>query len=86
DPWVRQLERIRRALRSLGIAAAAHDAPRALAERVRARLGAGGEKLASLLDALDARRYSRNAARRPDAAMTREFASEARRLRALAPR
>jgi transglutaminase-like putative cysteine protease len=86
DPWVRQLERIRRALRSLGIAAASHEAPRTLAERVRASLGVGGEKLAALLDALEARRYSRDAARRPDPAMTREFASETRRLRALAPR
>jgi len=86
DPWVRQLERIRRALRSLGIAAASHEAPRTLAERVRATLGAGGDKLAAVLDALEARRYSREAARRPDPAMTRAFASEARRLRALAPR
>ena len=86
DPWVRQLERIRRALRSLGIAAASHDAPRTLAERVRLTLGAGGEKLAALLDALEARRYSRHAARRPDPTMTREFTSEARRLRGLAPR
>jgi len=86
DPWVRQLERIRRGLRSLGIAAASHEAPRTLAGRVRATLGGGGEKLAAVLDALEARRYSRDAARRPDPAMTREFASEARRLRAVAPR
>ena len=31
DPWVRQLERLKRALRSLGIAAAPHEAPRTLA-------------------------------------------------------
>jgi hypothetical protein len=86
DPWVRQLERMRRTLRSVGIAAAPHEAPRTLAIRVRATLGSAGETLASLLDTLDARRYSRAAARRPDPALTREFASEARRLRALAPR
>ena len=40
DPWVRQLERMKRALRPLGVPAAAHDPPRALAARVRERLGA----------------------------------------------
>jgi len=86
DPWVRQLERIRRALRSLGIAAAAHEAPRTLAIRVRATLGDAGGLLAAMLDALELRRYSRNAARRPDPALTRDFAGETRRLRALASR
>ena len=37
DPWVRQLERIKRALRALDVAAAAHEAPRTLAMRVRAQ-------------------------------------------------
>ncbi|HEY2562010.1 MAG TPA: DUF3488 and transglutaminase-like domain-containing protein [Caldimonas sp.] len=86
DPWVRQLERMKRALRALGIAAAPHEAPRALAARVRRTLGSAGETLARLLDALEARRYSRAAARRPDPALTRHFTSEARRLRTLAPR
>ena len=86
DPWVRQLERIRRALRSLGIAAAAHEAPRTLAIRVRATLGDAGGLLAAMLDALELRRYSRNAARRPDPALARDFAGETRRLRALASR
>ncbi|MGZ8260925.1 MAG: transglutaminase-like domain-containing protein, partial [Caldimonas sp.] len=86
DPWVRQLERIRRALAGVGVAAAPHEAPRTLAARVRDKLGSAGETLAAQLDALDARRYGRAAARRPDPAMTRDFSAEARRLRALAPR
>ena len=81
DPWVRQLERMKRALRPLGIAAAAHDPPRAVAARVRAHLGSAGEPLAQLLDALEARRYGRTAARRPDPRMTRDFSTQARRLR-----
>jgi transglutaminase-like putative cysteine protease len=81
DPWVRQLERMRRALGPLDVTAAAHDPPRALAGRVRERLGSAGERLAALLDALEARRYGRSAARRPDPGMTRDFAREARRLR-----
>ena len=40
DPWVRQLERMKRALRAARRAAAPHDPPRALAARVRERLGA----------------------------------------------
>ena len=84
DPLVRQLERMKSSLRPLGVPAAPHDPPRALAARVRERLGAGGEPLASLLDALEARRYGRAAARRPDPRMTRDFAQQARRLRARA--
>jgi len=86
DPWVRQLERIRRALRTLDVAAAAHEAPRTLATRVRARLGSAGEPLAALLDALESQRYGRAAIRRPDRTLTREFAQQARRLRAGAAR
>jgi transglutaminase-like putative cysteine protease len=82
DPWVRQLERMKRALRPLGVAAAPHVPPRALAARVREHLGGAGEPLAALLDALEARRYGRAAARRPDPAMTRDFSQQARRLRA----
>ncbi len=85
DPWVRQMERMRDALRRLGIVAAAHDAPRALASRVRERYGAQGESLAALLDALDRQRYSRASIARPDAALTRRFVGLARRLR-LQPR
>jgi hypothetical protein len=86
DPWVRQLERLKRALRSLGIAAAPHEAPRTLAARVRDRLGARGEPLATALDALEMQRYGREPASRPDAALTRRFAADSRRLRSLLAR
>ena len=63
---MRQLERIKRALRALGVAAAAHEAPRTLATRVRERLGSAGEPLAALLDTLESQRYGRAASKRPD--------------------
>jgi transglutaminase-like putative cysteine protease len=81
DPWVRQMERMRAALRRLGVTAAAHDAPRALAARLRERYGAQGESLAALLDTLERQRYSRASAVRPDAALTRRFLWLAQRLR-----
>ncbi|MEO7007601.1 MAG: DUF3488 and transglutaminase-like domain-containing protein, partial [Caldimonas sp.] len=43
DPWTRQMDQLRYALRTLGVAAQAHDAPRALAQQVRARLGRAAE-------------------------------------------
>jgi protein-glutamine gamma-glutamyltransferase len=82
DPWVRQMERLRKALRALGLEAAAHDPPRTLAQRVRSRFGARGETLAALLDALERQRYSRSTRARPDAALTRAFVTGARALRA----
>jgi transglutaminase-like putative cysteine protease len=81
DPWVRQLERLKRGLRSLGIAAAPHEAPRTLAARVRECLGERGEPLAAALDALELQRYGPVPARRPDAGLTRRFAADSRRLR-----
>ncbi len=81
DPWVRQLERLKRALRSLGIAAAPHEAPRTLAARVRDRLGARGEPLAAALDALEMQRYGRAAGEPPgrgaDASLRGRFAAPA---------
>jgi transglutaminase-like putative cysteine protease len=82
DPWARQMEALRRALRTLGVEARAHEPPRALAERVRARLGARAEPLAQLLDALERQRYGRDASILPDAALTRRFRSQTRLLRA----
>ncbi|MGZ5237837.1 MAG: DUF3488 domain-containing protein, partial [Caldimonas sp.] len=76
-----QLDRMKRALRSLGIAAAAHEAPRTLAARVRARLGSAGEPLAAALDELERQRYSRACAKHPDPALTRRFGAVSRRLR-----
>jgi transglutaminase-like putative cysteine protease len=81
DPWMRQMEQLRRALHSLGLSARAHEAPRTLAARVRERLGAGAEQLATLLDEFERQRYARGAAPRPDAALTRRFRTETRRLR-----
>jgi transglutaminase-like putative cysteine protease len=80
DPWVRQMDRLRGAMRRLGLQAKAHDAPRALAARVRERFGVDGEPLAELLDTLERQRYSARAAHRPDAQLTRRFVALARRL------
>lgn len=80
DPWIRQREAMLRALRTLGIAADAHDAPRTLARRVRQRFGPEAEPLAALLDRLERQRYTREARSAPDAALTREFGAAARRL------
>jgi transglutaminase-like putative cysteine protease len=81
DPWVRQMERLRAALRQRGLDSAAHDAPRALATRVRAAFGPQGEAAAALLDTLERQRYSRDTLARPDTALTRSFVRAARGLR-----
>ena len=81
DPWVRQLDRMKRGLRLLGLPAAAHEAPRTLAARLRERIGAAGEPLACAFDALDAQRYSRASTKRPDRELTRRFSADARRLK-----
>ncbi|MEO8081274.1 MAG: DUF3488 and DUF4129 domain-containing transglutaminase family protein [Caldimonas sp.] len=86
DPWVRQLERIRQALRAAGVEARPHETPRALASRVREHWGPAGEPLAALLDTLERQRYSRTATRRPDGELTRAFRAGAGRLRAGAGR
>jgi len=82
DPWVRQMESIRRALRLLHVNAAMHEAPRALAKRVRQQLGEAGVALVDVLHAIDRQRYSRDASKRPDAALTRRFISSARQFAA----
>ena len=84
DPWTRQMEQLRRSLKSIGVDAKSHEPPRTLAARVRSALGARAETLTRLLDALDRQRYGRAAATRPDATLTRRFKAEARRLRAAA--
>jgi protein-glutamine gamma-glutamyltransferase len=81
DPWVRQMQRLRKALNTLGVQAPNHEAPRALAARVRARFGAAGESLAGALDALERQRYGRASVARPDAQLTRRFVAQARVLR-----
>ena len=84
DPWARQMQLLRRALLRAGVPAAAHEPPRLLADRVRARFGASGEPLARLLDQLERQRYGQAARLRPDRALTRRFTVEARALRATA--
>ena len=81
DPWVRQMQRLRKALNTLGVEASNHEAPRALAARVRERFGAKGETLAALLDALDRQRYGRDNVPRPDTRLTRSFVAEVRQMR-----
>jgi hypothetical protein len=84
DPWMRQMERLRRSLKAIGVEAGVHEPPRTLAARVRTRLGPAADGLAQLLDALDRQRYSRGGAARPDTGLTRRFRAEARRLGTLA--
>ena len=85
DPWVRQMHRLRQALRRAGIEALDHEPPRTLAQRVRERAGARGEPLAELLDRLDGQRYGRRPTAGPDGALTRRFVSIAARLGASSP-
>ena len=58
DPWQRLQQRVQGRLGSLGIAVAAHHAPRTRAALIRHALQARGEPLAVLLDALDRARYA----------------------------
>ena len=81
DPWVRQMDHLRRALSSLGLPSAPAEPAGALARRVRARLGPAGEHLAGLLEALERQRYSRDSRIRPDHALTRSFLAHSRTLR-----
>ncbi len=81
DPWTRQMDRLRAALQRAGLGAAAHEPPRALAQRLRERFGAHGEPLAELLETIERQRYSRAPIARPDATLTRRFVAGARALR-----
>jgi len=81
DPWIRQMDRLRAALRQRGLDSATHDTPRTLATRVRAAFGTQGESVAALLDTLERQRYSRDTITRPDTALTRAFVRAARGLR-----
>ena len=60
DPWLRLLQKGRSRLRTLGIPAASHQAPRALAEQVRQRFGdtAFSQSVTEWLIQLEAQRYS----------------------------
>ncbi|WP_280150827.1 DUF3488 and transglutaminase-like domain-containing protein [Piscinibacter sp. XHJ-5] len=81
DPWVRQMDSLRQALRLLDIDAAPHEPARTMAQRVRERLGTAGEALVEMLHTLERQRYGRMAVRRPDTALTRRFRATARSLR-----
>ena len=86
DPWTRQGESIRAALRKAGIAAAAHEPPRALAARVRAGWSAAAAApLLALLETLERQRYGRDAVSRPDRVLTRAVVAAAARLPRIAP-
>ena len=80
DPWVRQMDRVRAALRGAGVPCAAHDAPRTLAQRVRERFGTAAEPLAALLLTLEAQRYSEAARPRPLEALTRQVTAQTQQL------
>ena len=84
DPWTRQMQQLRSCLREVGLTAKEHEAPRALAVRLRERLGDSARPLADLLDLLDRQRYGQAAIERPDATLTRRFRQQSRRLRAIA--
>ncbi|NML17499.1 DUF3488 and transglutaminase-like domain-containing protein [Azohydromonas caseinilytica] len=62
DPWQRLQLRLARALARLGIDKAPHETPRALAARVRQRLGAEGAQVEAELLALETLRYAPGAA------------------------
>ncbi|NRF70015.1 DUF3488 domain-containing transglutaminase family protein [Aquincola sp. S2] len=81
DPWLRLHRRIRETLNGLGLDALPHDAPRALAAKVRVRFGATGAALADTLEALDRLRYGPDNRRLPGPGWWSGFAREAARLR-----
>lgn len=62
EPWQRLQPRLERALARLGLSRAPHETPRALARRVRERLGEAGAAVEAQLLALEALRYAPGAA------------------------
>jgi protein-glutamine gamma-glutamyltransferase len=81
DPWQRQAQELRRALRPLGLDAQLHEPPRSLAAQVEQRFGAQGQALSALLKTLEEQRYGRAAIKRPSAPWLRSLRHEARALR-----
>ena len=81
DPWVRQMDKLRQALQTIGVSSAAHDPPRTLAARVHHGFGAQGQPLVELLETLERQRYGRVVRSAPDSALTRAFVTRARALR-----
>ncbi|MBL8345567.1 MAG: DUF3488 domain-containing transglutaminase family protein [Rubrivivax sp.] len=58
DPWLRLAKRVQERLSRVGVTVLPHEPPRTRATRVRERLGAAGEALATQLEALDRLRYA----------------------------
>jgi transglutaminase-like putative cysteine protease len=81
DPWQRLAARVARRLDQLDVDAPDHEGPRRWAQRVRKRLGRGGEVLALQLEALEAMRHGRDAAPRPARAWWKGFTATAAALR-----
>jgi transglutaminase-like putative cysteine protease len=91
DPWLRLQQRVATRLARLGVEVAASDPPRARAARVRELLGARGEALARVLEALERLRYAPAqagedaGAARPPPRWWAQFARAAREARAARP-
>ena len=84
DPWQRLQQRIQRRLSALGVTVAAHDPPRRRAQAARAALGARGEALAQVLEALDAQRYGHAGPPRGERGWWRRFTQAASAARSAA--
>ncbi|MBC7958156.1 MAG: DUF3488 domain-containing transglutaminase family protein [Cytophagales bacterium] len=80
DPWQRQAQELRRALRRLGLRAQIHEPPRVLAAQVEQRFGDKGQVLSALLTTLEQQRYGRTPLKRPSADWLRALRTEARVL------
>jgi transglutaminase-like putative cysteine protease len=81
DPWSRQALQVRRSLRTLGLPALAHEAPRALAAQVQQHYGERGAALAGELLTLEQQRYGHAPLPRPSAQWLRKLRGEVRALR-----
>jgi transglutaminase-like putative cysteine protease len=78
DPWQRLQRRVQERLARLGVAVAAHHAPRTRAAQVRSALGERGEALARALETLDRQRYASAARSAPDRRWWQAFRAAAR--------
>ncbi len=81
DPWMRQMESLRASLRDAGVPCHEHEAPRTLAKRLLDCFGNDATPPAQLLLTLEQQRYGRQSNKLPRAALTREFATQMRRLK-----
>ena len=86
DPWTRQMDKVRNALRRAGLPCAAHEPPRALARRAREHFGDAAGALEQLLLELERQRYGQAARARPVDALTRQLTTQTRLLAPAAAR